>query len=491
MEKYDVAVIGAGPGGYTAAICSARQGLSVVLIEKEEAGGLCLNWGCIPSKILLRNADLIYRMEKLRGKKLISGEWQVDFPQLISYSRERVEFIRKGLENLILGNKVNIIYGSADFADKNRLRVSATGRQELTIEAENIIIATGSRPKSLPNLPIDGEKIITSKEALALKTLPESIVIVGGGVIGCEMATFFSALGAKVAILEYMPRLLPQPNIDEEISKALLKAFQARGIEVKTSCRVNSCAVNGDTVLLNTENGYSFEPELVIVAVGMSPNTDNLQLQKASVETGKNGFIRVSPNTYRTNADNIYAIGDIVELPEIVHPALAHVAAIEGELVSEIIAKGKSEWSINYAQIPVAIFTDPEIGVCGLTKEEACKTFPDSAEKIVEQSISDNYFGIARALEEPYGLSKIVVDLNSFGKILGAHIIGPSATERIHIWTEAMRAGESALLMAEQVMAHPTFSETSREVLLSLDGRAVYVPLIRQFGGKRKRGNEQ
>lgn len=487
MNKYDLAIIGAGPGGYFAAIIAARYGLSVVLIEKEDAGGLCLNWGCIPSKILLKKAALISGMRKLREKNLIRGYWQVNFPELIAHSRERVEFLRKGLENLIVSNKINLIAGSASFVAGKKLNVTPKDGENFSIEAQNIIIATGAKPKSLPGLPIDGKKIITGKEALSLSRRPASITIVGGGVIGCEFATFFSALGVKkVAIVEYMPRLLPYPNIDNDISEILARSFKSRGIDIRLSCKIIGLAAGSDRVFLDTEVGDRIESELVLVAVGNMANTEKLGLENANVETDKFGFIPVDPRTFRTNSENVYAIGDVASLLGIARPALAHIASAEGELVAEFISKGKTNWTINYDAIPLTIFTDPEIAVCGLTKEEADKRFPEFPEKIVTQSVSENYLGIARALEETDGLDKLVVDLTSFGKILGAQIIGPYAAERIHVWTEAIRAGESAYLMSHQIMAHPTFSEIFREVLLSMDGTAVHVPLAKQIGKKNK-----
>ncbi len=338
----------------------------------------------------------------------------------------------------------------------------------------------------MPGLPFDGKKIITSKEALSLTQFPSSITIVGGGVIGCELATFFSALGSKVAIIEYLPRLLPYPNIDMDISGILLRSFKSRGIDVRISCKIIGLAGNSDRVFLDTEVGDRIESELALVAVGTVPNTQGLMLTAAGVETDKAGFIPVDPRTLKTSAKNIHAIGDVISLSGMGHPALAHIASAEGELAAEFIAKSKTSWTINYDAIPLIIFTDPEIAVCGLTKDEADKRFPEFSKKITEQSVSENYLGIARALEETGGLDKIIVDSANFGKILGAQIIGPYAAERIHVWTEAMRAGESAYLMSHQVMAHPTFSEIFREVLLSLDGTAIHIPLAKQIGWKDK-----
>ncbi len=485
MADFDVAVIGAGPGGYVAAICAARQGLKIALIEKEAAGGLCLNWGCIPSKILLKDAAVYWRVKKMLAAGRLAGEVSPNFTELIGHSREKVDGIRAGLEQLIKSNKVSLISGTARFVSANTLEV-AQGDKKETINAKNIIIAAGSEPKTLPQFEIDGRFVITSREALALRQLPGTMIIVGGGVIGCEMATFFSAFGTKVTVLEYMPQLLP--GTDADISGALGKSFAARGIDVKLSSRIAACKKTESGVEVMMESGESYAAGVVLVAVGIQGKTAGLAIEAAGVNTARS-FVLVDSASYRTNVSGIYAIGDIAAFADRPHPALAHVASCEGEIVAEVIAQGKASWAIDYDNIPLTIFTDPEIGTCGLSEEEAGKRL--EGHSVIVQKTPEKIMGVAMALEETDGITKVIVDKSDFGRILGAHIIGPSATERIHVWTAVRRAGESAYAMAHQIMAHPTFSEVFRESLLALDGRAVHVPLMLQSGKRVRRDSQR
>ncbi len=484
MRQFDVVVIGAGPGGYVAAIQASRKGLSTALIEKEAAGGLCLNWGCIPSKILLKDAVIYTRAQKMLTAGRLEGELKPRFTEWVQHSRSRVETIRRGLERLITSSRVTLISGTVRFEDPHTLIISSPGSQEERVGAIHVVIATGSKPKTLPQLPIDGERVITSREALALKDLPLDLVIVGGGVIGCEMATLFAALGTKVTILEYTPQLLP--GIDADIGKTLTKAFTSRGIRVRTETRLTGVEKTASGIRVAIQNSEAQEADLVLVSVGITGAIEGLGLEKTGVSTER-GFIVVDPATYRTNIPHIFAIGDVAGFTDRPHPGLAHVASCEGEITAEVIADSKAGWQIDYDNIPFTIFTDPEIGTCGFTKEAAIANHPEHRDGIYEQRVEDRVMGIAIALEETLGLTKIIVDEACFGKILGAHIIGPAATERIHVWTAARRAGESSRLMAHEVMAHPTFSEVFREALLSLDGNAVHVPLTLQRGAEKKK----
>lgn len=493
MDTYDVIVIGGGPGGYVAAISAAQRGARVALVEKENLGGLCLNWGCIPSKILLKKALTIWRMRRLKEKGIVTGEWDTAFPALITHSREKVDLIRDGgLVKLIEGYKIAIIRGTASFENPNTLMIALNGGGTAKAQAsKGIIVATGGTPKTLRDLridgDIDGEHVMTSREALALRELPRSLAIIGGGVIGCEMATFFAALGTKVTILEYMPQILP--SIDSELVQALQKGFISDlDMEIKTSVSVTGVRPSEHGVEITVKDGETIRAERALVALGIKANVEALALEKVNVETGKWGFIPVNPLTYQTNIQGIHAIGDVISLrgSAIPHPGLAHVASAEGEITTEFIIEGAPSWNIDYENIPFTIFTEPEIGTCGMTKEEADKRFPDHKDAIVVQSTAERFMGVAMALEETRGIVKIVVDLKDAGKILGAHILGPSATERIHVWVEARRAEESTYYMHHAVMAHPTFSEVFRETLMALDGRAIHIPMMRQVGRKKR-----
>ncbi len=483
MDTFDDVVIGGGPGGYVCAICLARKGRKVALVERDAVGGLCLNWGCIPSKILLKKAYIYSRVKKMLDREELSGSVLPLYQNWFRHSRERVEGIRNGLEKLITGNGVMIIKGEARFEDPHTLVVKEGGA-ERRISAEHVVVATGSRPKTLPSLPPDEEVVLTSHGALSLTEIPDSMLVIGGGVIGCEMATLFSALGTAVTIVEYMPQLIP--GIDTDVSRALKNAFEDRRIRVMLKAKVTAHAKNTSGITLTTESGDSLEGRMALSAVGITGNIEGFGLDAAGVDTTR-GFIPVDPKTYQTNIPHVFAVGDVISLPRLPHPGLAHVASSEGEIAAEYIATGHARWQIDYENIPLTIFTDPEIGACGITKEEADARYPEHKDGIKVQLVPERVMGVAIALEETAGLTKLVVDENQFGKILGAYVVGPAATERIHVWTEARRAEESRRLMAHQVMAHPTFSEVFRETLLAFDGEAVHVPLVKQVG-RDKRG---
>lgn len=480
LATYDLAVIGAGPGGYVAAVCAARQGLRVALIEKDAVGGLCLNRGCIPSKILLQKAAILWRANKMRAcreiklspRTALPPEWflEAELPEWIAHWREKVDGIRSGLAQLVSANGVEIISGAVTgFMNTTTVVVELSEKERKDeISAKNFIIATGSKPKTLLALPIDGTRVITSNEALLLTEIPRTLAVVGGGVIGCEFATLFSAIGSNVTIIDYQPQLLP--GMETEISKTLQRAFRERGIETVLSCGVAESRVHNAGVTLSLTNGEAREAERVLVAVGIQGGIGGLGLENAGVKTDR-GFISVDPATYRTNVPNIFAIGDVIALPDRSHPGLAHVASCEGEIAAEVIAHGNASWRIDYDNIPMTIFTDPEIGTCGITQ-------PDPTQYVV-QLMRDSWMGIGMALDEPAGFTKLIIDTH-YGAIAGACIIGHAACERIHEYTIARRAEETVRTMSRQVMAHPTYSESVREALYALDGRAVHVPLMHQ-----------
>ncbi|MDP2676488.1 MAG: dihydrolipoyl dehydrogenase [bacterium] len=474
MDIYDLIVIGAGPGGYVAAVHGARLGMNVALIEKEYVGGLCLNWGCIPSKILLKKGAVIEAARTMIEKGEIQGIIHPLFESIIAESRERVEAIREGLESLITSNAVHLLYGDATFTDNKTISVTLRDGNIKRLEAkEGIIIATGSRARILPSLiPVDREKIITSKEALMLTTLPKRLIIIGGGVTGCEMASFFRSLGSIVTILEQKEVLLP--NIaDEEIIKTLTRGFKERGIEVICNAAIVRCGAEGNETIVATHE-KELRADYVLSAVGITPNTDHLGLEHTDVAL-QNGFIPVHPNTYETNVSGIYAIGDIIALPDRIHPPMAHVASAEGEIAAEYIARKKSSWIINYDCVPSVIFTNPEIGSVGLSESRAKELYKEA---IDVQRVRDSWMGIGIALKQT-GLTKIIRE-QRHKSIVGAHIIGAYATERIHACAVAMRAEETTPTMSKQIMAHPTYSESIREALLAFDGKAVHVPFMHQ-----------
>lgn len=495
MDTYDIVVIGAGPGGYVAAIRAAQEGATVALIEKEAIGGLCLNWGCIPSKILLKKSGTISRMRHMQEMGIVEGNWEVNFQALVAHSREKVEAIRMGLEGLIASSKVTIIPGTASFESNDTISLEDhSGKITVIRFGKGAIIATGGHPKTLEDLNIkgevDGKHIITSREALALESLPQSIAIIGGGVIGCEMASFFAALKTQVTIIEYQPQILS--GSDPDVSKVLAQSYKNAGVTLLTSNAVERTEIRNDIVeIFLKDREEPVQAEKVLVALGIKAGTTTLGLENIGVEPDPRwGFIPVDPHSYQTSVPGIYAIGDVITLNDlsIPHPGLAHVASAEGELAVEHILHKKTSWTIDYNNIPFAIFTDPEIGTVGLTEEKAKELYPDHKDHIVSQTVRDGQMGIGIALQEAE-LTKLVVDQAAYGKILGAHIIGPAATERIHTIAEARRSEDSAIFMPRMLYAHPTFSEFIREALLALDGRAVHVPPRMQTGKKKRQAS--
>ena len=473
MENYNVAVVGAGPGGYIAAICSAQYGLKTALIEKNAAGGMCLNWGCIPSKILIKNAILHQKIKKLAREGIYSEKIpDLNTETLFKKSRAKVKEISEGLERLIESHGVHFIHGSARLTSSGSIMIAGK-RGTTEIKSSNIIIATGAASKPLELLPTDGERIITSKEALMLSQPPKKLCIIGGGAIGCEMATLFSALGSEVTILELMPQLLP--DMDEDIAEGLKNEFKIRGINIRLSARISGIKKLTEEVQIefSAESGKETESaDCIIIAAGITPIDNELGLKDAGVAFSRRGFILVDSRTYKTSIPNIYAVGDAIELASgEKHPALAHVACAEGEIAAEVISRGSSSWDINYANIPLAIFTDPEIGAVGCTQAEARKKFNGGFRA---QTVLDGWLGIGIALGET-GFTKIMTE-NRFNTIIGAHIMGHAATERIHQFSIAQRAEETVETMLRQTMAHPTFSESTREALLALCGKSAHVP---------------
>lgn len=473
-ENYDIVIVGSGPGGYTAAVRAANEGARVALIEKEDIGGLCLNWGCIPSKILLKHAQTIAHARGLANSNIVSGELNINFSELIAHSRKRVETIRESLSGLIEASGVKIIKGTASLQKDATIEVRSAA-QTMTLQAKRgVLIATGARARNLKDCPADGEYVITSREALALQKLPASLAIVGGGVIGCEMATFFAALGTKVAILEMMPQLIP--GLDTDIAKALLRSLKKRGIDVRTNTSVKLENISPlPTLTLNDGKDTAVSADYILVAAGIVPASE---FANDLVECER-GFILVNSQTYMTSMQNVYAVGDVIQLrggPT--HHALAHVASAEAERAVEHMLHGKINSSIDYENIPFAIFTEPEIGSVGLSEDAAHKKYPDH--EIFAQTVSDKVMGIAIALGQTEGMTKLIIDKTRYNMLLGAHIMGNAATERIHVLVEARRAEDTAHLMANQMLAHPTFSETIRETLLAYDGRAVHVPIKMQ-----------
>ena len=460
MADYDLIIIGAGPGGYVAAIRAAQLGLNTAIIEKEEVGGVCLNWGCIPSKALLKNADVLNLFKKSDQFGITFDNMSVDYSKAIERSRQVVSKLTQGVKFLLKKNKVDHIDGTAVFLDPNSIKIEET---EQIISANNIIIATGAKQRELPNLPIDHQIVITSRDALELSTIPENIGIIGGGATGVEFAHIYSSYGSEVTLIELMDHLVP--NEDQEISETLEKSFSERGIKIHTSTNVNKIISEKNQAVIsiekdNVETNLTFEK--ILICVGTQGNTENLGLEDLGLETS-NSFIKCD-ETLKTNIPNIYAIGDVTG-----QMALAHVASAQAILAVETIA-GINSKKLNYETIPKAIYCEPQIASFGLTEKQALNQNINF--KVGKFPISAS--GKALALGNPEGLIKIISE-DKFGEIIGVHLIGSEVTELISELSMTKLLEGTIDEIGWMIHPHPTISETIKESALDSFNEAIHI----------------
>ena len=461
MADYDVVVIGAGPGGYVAAIRAAQLGMSTAVIEDDNLGGVCLNWGCIPSKSLLRNAEVLELVKNADEYGISVGEVSYDYGKAIDRSRQVVRRLTGGVGSLLRKNGVEHISGYGTLRGASSIAIDGAER---AISAENIIIATGARARQIPGIPVDGETVLTSREAIVLREVPQRVVIVGGGAIGVEFADIYHSYGSEVMIIEMLPRLVPLE--DEEISQTLERVFRRRGIQYKTGAMVGGVAVTDGVATVTVTDADGTESEIecdkVLVAIGVQGNSDGIGLEDAGVSTER-GFIPVD-DEMRTNVQGIYAIGDVTgKLP------LAHVASAQGVTAAEAIA-GMNPMPLDYTLMPRATYCRPQIASFGLTEQQAADAgysykvgrFPMAAS------------GKALAMGEANGMVKLVVD-TEVGELLGAHMIGPEATELLgEVGLSRLLEGTTTEL-GWLVHPHPTISETIKEAALAVEGEAIHI----------------
>lgn len=450
MEEYDVLIIGAGPGGYTAALRAAQKGLKTAVVEKDHLGGVCLNWGCIPTKVLLETAKHLNSIKSSEEFGIKVTDFQVDPLRIWQRKNRVVEGLRRGIEYLFKARGVNFINGKARLVDKNTVEVisdSATTQ----LKAKNIIIATGSLPFELPNVKFNHKNVLSSDDILELNYIPKSLVIVGGGVIGCEFASFFSSLGTNITIVELLDSLLPQE--DREISKMLETYFKKKGVIVKTKTGLESVILeNGLKVSLS--DGTKINTELILICVGRKPNSANLGLERENIVTGDKGWI-ATDDYLRTNCKNIYAIGDVTG-----KILLAHMATRQAEIaVGNILGQDRA---INYSVVPNCIFTFPEIASVGLNENKAKELGIDYG----TGKFPFRALGKANVTGEVEGFLKLLIDKKN-EEVLGAHIIGPEATELITTLTLAIENKLKAGDIADTIYAHPTFSEIIPESIFA------------------------
>ncbi|PCI77372.1 dihydrolipoyl dehydrogenase [Candidatus Aerophobetes bacterium] len=458
-ETHDMIVIGAGPGGYVAAIKAAQNGKKVALVEKNYLGGTCLNVGCIPSKALLAGSGLVKKIQKAKEFGINISEITIDYSKMHARKDKVVSQIRTSLQGLLKANKIDVIEGSAAFTGAHTIKV--TGKISQILKAPSIIIACGSEPTNVPIFPCDHKLILNSTSILELKTLPTSLCIVGGGYIGCEFASLFSSLGVKVTIVEALDSIIEAQGAT--LSKALNAAFKKEGIEIKTGAQVERIEKNKDSVTLHIKDGTTITADLALVSVGRKINTKSLDLDKAGLAPNKMGAIEVNAQM-ETNTPGVYAIGDVTGIS-----MLAHVASHQGIVAATNAIGGNA--SMRYEAIPAVIFTHPEIASVGLTKEQAEKRgFKINIGKFPFMAL-----GKSIASSETEGFTEIISDKET-DAILGAHIIGAHAASLIGQMALAINNELTLDCVVETIHAHPTLSEGWLEGSLLAKGEPIHFP---------------
>lgn len=462
--NYDLIVIGSGPGGYVAAIRGAQLGMSVAVVERAELGGVCLNWGCIPTKSLLKSAQVLEYAQHAEAYGVKIEKAEPDFDAMIARSRGVADKMSKGIQYLFKKNNITVISGTGKLLPGKKVEVSTETGETATYEAQHIVLATGARSRQLPAIPQDGKRIIGYRQALTLGHKPASLLVVGSGAIGSELAYFYNAIGTKVTLVEFMPTILPLE--DEEVSKQVGRSFKKAGIEVLVKSTVESIDTAGELLKINIRNKKgeleTYEAEMVLSAVGISPNVENIGLEETGVELEK-GRIKVD-DYYRTNIEGIYAIGDIVH-----GPALAHVASAEAICCVEHIA-GLNPEPIDYTNIPGCTYTTPEVASVGLSEAKAI----ESGREIKIGKFPFTASGKASAAGANEGFVKLIFDAQD-NTLLGAHLVGANVTEMIAELVLARKKGVTGHDLITTVHPHPTMSEAVMEAAAQAYGEAIHL----------------
>ncbi len=462
--QYDIVVLGSGPGGYVGAIRASQLGMKVAVVERAELGGICLNWGCIPTKSLLKSASVFEYLQHAEEYGIkIEGEANADFDAMVKRSRGVAEGMSKGIQFLFKKNKIDVINGFGKLKDNHTLEVSKEDGSTQEVSANHILLATGARSRELPNLPQDGQKIIGYRKALTLDKKPESMIVVGSGAIGSEFAYFYNAIGVKVTLVEYLPNIVPLE--DEEVSKQLGRSFKKAGINVMTGSEVLSVDTSGAKVkaVIKTKKGEEeHEADVVLSAVGISPNIEGIGLEELGIEVEK-GKIKVD-EFYQTSVSGVYAIGDIVP-----GQALAHVASAEAITCVEKIA-GLSVEPINYGNIPGCTYTTPEVASVGMT-EKAAK---EAGYELKVGKFPFSASGKASAAGHKDGFVKLIFDAK-YGELLGAHLIGANVTEMIAELVVAKKLETTGHELIKAVHPHPTMSEAIMEAAAAAYDEVIHI----------------
>lgn len=462
--NYDLIVIGSGPGGYVAAIRASQLGLKTAVVEKEHLGGVCLNWGCIPTKALIKSAQVFEYLNHAADYGITVGDAKADFGAIVKRSRGVAEGMSKGIQFLFKKNKIETIVGTGKLKPGKKVEVTDSTGKKTEYTAKHIILATGGRSRELPNLKQDGKKVIGYREALNLPSKPESMVIIGSGAIGMEFAYFYNALGTKVTVVEFLDRILPRE--DAEVSKEMERIMKKKGITIKTGTSVESVDTKGKGCLVSakTKDGSieKIECEIVLSAVGVSTNIQGIGIEECGIKTEKG--IVVTDDFYKTNVEGVYAIGDIVK-----GPALAHVASAEGIVCVEKIA-GHHPEPINYENIPSCTYCIPEVASVGLTEEEA-------KQKGYEVKVGKFPFsasGKASAAGAKEGFVKVIYDAK-YGEWLGTHMVGSNVTEMIAEVVVARKLETTGNEILKSIHPHPTMSEAIMEATAAAFGEVIHL----------------
>jgi len=459
---YDIIILGSGPGGYVAAIRAAQLGKKVAVVEKETLGGICLNWGCIPTKALLRTAQVFNDIKHASDFGIIAGEAEIDFEAMIKRSREVAEKMSKGVQYLFKKNNIEILQGFGKLVGNNKVEVKLDGNTT-TYEADNIIIATGARARELPNLKIDGKKIIGYRQALSLQKQPESMLVVGSGAIGSEFAYLYNSIGTKVILVEIFPNIVPLEDV--EVSKQLGRSFKKAGIKVLTNSTVEEVDTSGEKnkVKLQTRKGEEIiECDIVLSAVGIKSNIENIGIEKLGIETEKDKI--VVDKYYQTNVEGVYAIGDIVK-----GQALAHVASHEGIICVEKIA-GLNPEPIDYNNVPACTYTQPEIASVGYSEQSAI----DAGFEIKIGKFPFTASGKATAAGHNEGFVKLIFNAKD-DKIIGANMVGYNVTEMIAEIVIAKKSGLTGHDIIKSIHPHPTMSEATMEAAAAAYDEVIHL----------------
>jgi dihydrolipoamide dehydrogenase len=465
MATYDVTIVGGGPAGYVAAIRAAQLGLKTAVIEKEYLGGVCLNWGCIPSKALLRNAEIAELLARGKEFGFAFENLQLDYGVAHKRSRDVSTRLVKGVQFLMKKNKIDVYQGAGKLKDATHVEVTPAPDAPMVggnvfngvVESKNIIIATGARARSLPGVEIDGQAIITYRQALEITEVPKSIVIIGAGPIGLEFGYVFHSYGAEVTLIEMLPNVAPLE--DEEVSAELARQYKKKGFKLMTGTKVESLTKTANGVEVQA-GGKTIQGDKALVAIGFAPNTENIGLENVGVKTERGAV--VVDSHYRTNVPNIYAIGDVNA-----RLMLAHVGSAQGIVAAETIA-GAETVELDYDALPRCYYCHPQIAAMGMTEKQAKEQGYEI--KVGKFNFQPN--GKALGLGEAYGFAKVVADAK-YGEILGVHMIGPDVTELLPEWVLARNNELTPHEVARSVHAHPTLSEVLMEAAEAVEGRSI------------------